>query len=186
MRTVQGSDTTHQYTIGAAMDHPPYRDVTVGDLLTRLAGALPTREALVYAQGPRYTFEALDREACTIAKGLMALGVERGERVVALEADVARKVVPRPVGHDDERQVALDCHRRDGRHRAVAACGRQHLGARRACQLRRILAVAQHVRLDSALPRGRGELVGGGALGPGARVDQEETAHRPQPTGVRT
>jgi hypothetical protein len=41
MRTTQGSDTTHQYTIAAAMDQPPYRDVTVGDLLTRLARALP-------------------------------------------------------------------------------------------------------------------------------------------------
>ena len=38
------------------MDQPPYKDVTVGDLLTRLARALPSRDALVYAGGPRYTF----------------------------------------------------------------------------------------------------------------------------------
>ena len=59
---------------------PPFRDVTVGDLLTRLAESLPDREALVYDGGPRYTFATLEREARTIARGLMALGVARGER----------------------------------------------------------------------------------------------------------
>lgn len=75
------------------MDHPPYHDVTVGDLLIRLARALPDREALVYANGPRYTFEALDHEARTIAKGLMALGVEPGERVVLWATNVPEWVV---------------------------------------------------------------------------------------------
>jgi fatty-acyl-CoA synthase len=77
----------------AAMEHPPYRDVTVGDLLTRLARALPDREALVYAQGPRYTFDALEREARTIARGLMAVGVQRGERVVLWATNVPEWVV---------------------------------------------------------------------------------------------
>jgi fatty-acyl-CoA synthase len=75
------------------MDHPPYRDVTVGDLLTRLAEALPAREALVYADGPRYTFESLEREARTIARGLIALGVEPGERVVLWATNVPEWVV---------------------------------------------------------------------------------------------
>jgi fatty-acyl-CoA synthase len=75
------------------MDHPPYYDVTVGDLLTRLARALPDREALIYANGPRYTFDALEREARTIAKGLMALGVEQGERVVLWATNVPEWVV---------------------------------------------------------------------------------------------
>jgi fatty-acyl-CoA synthase len=61
---------------------PPFRDVTVGDLLSRLAAALPAHEALVYREQPRYTFAALERQARTIARGLMALGVEPGERVV--------------------------------------------------------------------------------------------------------
>src|SRR5881397_3050365 len=60
MRTVQGSGTAHQYTIAAAMDQPPYRDVTVGDVLTRLAHALPDRDAVVYANGPRWSFGALE------------------------------------------------------------------------------------------------------------------------------
>ena len=72
---------------------PPYRDVTVGDLLTRLAAALPNREALVYADGPRWSFAALDAEARTIARGLMALGVAPGERVVLWATNVPEWVV---------------------------------------------------------------------------------------------
>src|SRR6267378_8609933 len=75
------------------MHGPPYRDVTVGDLLTRLAQALPSQEGLVYANGPRYTFEALDREARTIARGLMALGIDAGERVVLWATNVPEWIV---------------------------------------------------------------------------------------------
>src|SRR4051812_21036203 len=103
--TVQGSLTAHQLITGRAsvaqsppsmtnpQAFPPYRDVTVGDLLTRLAGALPDREALVYRDGPRFTFAELDREARTIARGLMALGVARGERVVLWATNVPEWVV---------------------------------------------------------------------------------------------
>jgi fatty-acyl-CoA synthase len=75
------------------MDQPPFRDITVGDLLTRLAHALPSNEALVYADGPRYTFESLEREARTIARGLIALGVEPGERVVLWATNVPEWIV---------------------------------------------------------------------------------------------
>jgi fatty-acyl-CoA synthase len=75
------------------MDHPPYHDVTVGDLISRLARALPAYDALVYANGPRYTFLQLDDEARTIAKGLIAIGVEPGERVVVWATNVPEWVV---------------------------------------------------------------------------------------------
>jgi fatty-acyl-CoA synthase len=76
------------------MSHPPpYRDVAVGELLAQLARALPDREALVYAGGPRLTFGALEQEARTIARGLMALGVRRGERVVLWATNVPEWVV---------------------------------------------------------------------------------------------
>jgi len=75
------------------MNRPPYRDVTVGDLLTHLAGALPTHEALVYADGPRFTFAALEQEARTIARGLIALGVAPRERVVLWATNVPQWVV---------------------------------------------------------------------------------------------
>ena len=73
--------------------HPPYRDVTVGELLTRLAAALPDREALVYETAPRYTFAALEREARVIARGLIALGVQPGERAVVWATNVPEWVV---------------------------------------------------------------------------------------------
>src|SRR5439155_16193458 len=53
----------------------------------------PTHEALVYAGGPRHTFESLDREARTIARGLLALGVEPGERVVLWATNVPEWIV---------------------------------------------------------------------------------------------
>jgi fatty-acyl-CoA synthase len=76
-----------------AHPQPPYRDVTVGELLSRLAQALPDRAALVYGGGPRFTFAGLDQEARIIARGLIALGVGRGERVVLWATNVPEWVV---------------------------------------------------------------------------------------------
>jgi fatty-acyl-CoA synthase len=75
------------------VNKPPYRDVTVGDLLTELARALPRNDALMYRGGPRYTFDALESEARTIARGLMAAGVRQGERVALWATNVPEWVV---------------------------------------------------------------------------------------------
>ncbi|MBL8167747.1 MAG: AMP-binding protein [Acidobacteria bacterium] len=73
---------------------PPYRDVTVGALLTRLAESLPNHEALVYAdRNLRWTFAELETEARLIARGLLALGVQRGERVAVWATNVPEWVV---------------------------------------------------------------------------------------------
>ncbi len=73
---------------------PPYRDVTVGTLLTRLAQSIPDNEALVYAdRNLRLTFAELEAEARLIARGLMACGVERGERVAVWATNVPEWVV---------------------------------------------------------------------------------------------
>lgn len=73
---------------------PPYRDLTVGALLTRLAEAIPDNEALVYsAVGQRWTFAELEREARTIACGLMAMGVEQGERVALWATNLPEWIV---------------------------------------------------------------------------------------------
>jgi fatty-acyl-CoA synthase len=73
---------------------PPYRDLTVGRLLTQLAQVQPEREALVYThRAVRMTFAALEEEARTIARGLMALGVQRGERVALWATNVPEWVV---------------------------------------------------------------------------------------------
>jgi len=73
---------------------PPYRDVTVGALLTRLAGAIPENEALIYPDRDlRWTFADLEAEARLIARGLMACGVEQGERVALWATNVPEWVV---------------------------------------------------------------------------------------------
>src|ERR1044071_4861656 len=69
--------------------HSQYRDITVGALLTRLAETLPNNEALVYSErGLRLTFAELESEARLVARGLMACGVERGERVALWATNV--------------------------------------------------------------------------------------------------
>ena len=72
---------------------PPFRDVTVGDLLTRLAQALPDQPALLYEDSPRYTFAGLEREARLVARGLIAHGVRPGERVVVWATNVPEWIV---------------------------------------------------------------------------------------------
>ncbi len=73
---------------------PPFRDVTVGQLLTALAHVLPEHEALIYShRGMRLTFAALEEEARTIARGLMALGVARGEHVALWATNVPEWVI---------------------------------------------------------------------------------------------
>jgi fatty-acyl-CoA synthase len=66
-----------------------YRDITVGALLTRLAEDFPNNEALVYSdRGLRWTFSELESEARLVARGLIACGVERGERVALWATNV--------------------------------------------------------------------------------------------------
>src|SRR5258708_6193706 len=73
---------------------PPYCGLTVGALPTRLAAALPGHEALVYAhRGLRLTFAELEAEARLIARGLMACGVARGERVALWAHNVPEWIV---------------------------------------------------------------------------------------------
>ena len=76
------------------MAHPPFRDITVGGLSSRLAEALPDREALVYSHaGRRWTFRALDDEARLIARGLMACGVQPRDRVAVWATNLPEWIV---------------------------------------------------------------------------------------------
>jgi fatty-acyl-CoA synthase len=76
------------------MQSPPFRDVTVGQLLTRLAESLPANEALVYSDlNLRWTFSDLEREARLIARGLIATGVNRGDRVAVWSTNVPEWIV---------------------------------------------------------------------------------------------
>ena len=76
------------------MRAPPFRDVTVGQLLTRLAAALPDQPALVYAdRNLRLSFHELETEARLIACGLLGIGVRRGDRVAVWATNVPEWVI---------------------------------------------------------------------------------------------
>lgn len=72
----------------------PIRDVPVGRLLTRLADALPRQEAVAcHQRNLRWTFSELEQEARLVARGLMAAGVARGDRVAVWATNVPEWVV---------------------------------------------------------------------------------------------
>src|SRR5581483_2720395 len=67
----------------------PLLETTVGDLLDRRAQELPEREALVYSCYPefdgaldiRWTYSEYRDQADEVARGLMALGLRKGEHI---------------------------------------------------------------------------------------------------------
>lgn len=80
---------------GGQADEPQaYRDVCVGELLALLARDYPRREALIYPdRGLRYSFIELESLSRTVAKGLLSLGVETGERVALWAPNVPEWIV---------------------------------------------------------------------------------------------
>jgi fatty-acyl-CoA synthase len=72
----------------------PFRDVPVGQLLSKLAAELPDHPALVYSdRNLRFTFRELDIEARLIACGLLGIGVRRGDRVAVWATNVPEWVI---------------------------------------------------------------------------------------------
>jgi fatty-acyl-CoA synthase len=72
----------------------PYKDVTVGALLELLAKDHPQDDALIYPdRGLRYDFSQLEWLTCQIAKGLLSLGIDRGQRVAVWGPNVPEWVV---------------------------------------------------------------------------------------------
>ena len=71
-----------------------YRDVGVGELLGLLAKDYPENEALIYPdRGLRYNFGQLELQARRIAKGLLSLGIETGDRVALWAPNVPEWIV---------------------------------------------------------------------------------------------
>ena len=66
-----------------------YRDVKMGELLSLLAHDYPQHEALIYpSRALRYDFSQLEWLTRQIARGLLGLGIERGDRVALWATNV--------------------------------------------------------------------------------------------------
>ena len=76
-------------------------DMTIGDCLDRRAQELPGQEALVYSCYPefgdalnlRWTYQAYREHANAVAKGLMALGCQKGDHIAVWAANVPEWVL---------------------------------------------------------------------------------------------
>jgi hypothetical protein len=99
--------------------------------------------------------------------------VESACRVVAVEPEVAREVVPRPERHADERQPALDRDVCNDRERPVAARHAERLRVRAARDLLEVVLVAEDVCGDAARPRRRQQLLDAAVAG--GRVNDQIT-----------
>ncbi|MGH9172757.1 MAG: AMP-binding protein, partial [Vicinamibacterales bacterium] len=74
------SDETLSYVHGAS--ETPLIGATIGDLFDRVVEQLPEHEALVSRhQSIRWTYRELQHECDRFARGLIALGVRKGDRV---------------------------------------------------------------------------------------------------------
>ena len=61
---------------------PALLEETIGANLERTVAAFPDREALVeFATGRRWTWREFDHEVDRVARGLIAAGIEKGDRV---------------------------------------------------------------------------------------------------------
>ncbi|MGN6780288.1 MAG: AMP-binding protein [Marmoricola sp.] len=61
---------------------PALLEETIGANLERTVAAYPDREAMVeFATGRRWTWRELDHDVDLLARGLMAAGIEKGDRV---------------------------------------------------------------------------------------------------------
>jgi fatty-acyl-CoA synthase len=80
---------------GEALERPcAYLNVQVGELLALLAKDYPQHEALIYPDRRlRYDFSHLEWLARQIARGLLSLGIERGDRVALWATNVPEWVV---------------------------------------------------------------------------------------------
>jgi fatty-acyl-CoA synthase len=63
-------------------DTPPLLEITIGEALAQAASKWPEEMALISAhQGVRWTYAELARKADALAAGLLALGLEKGDRI---------------------------------------------------------------------------------------------------------
>ena len=71
------------------LHQPPLFDLTLGALLHQTATKFPDQDAVVYVDRDyRLTWRQFDELTDDLAKGLMALGIEKGEKVAVWATNV--------------------------------------------------------------------------------------------------
>ena len=108
---------------------------------------------------------------------LPAERLERPERVVPVETEVPREVVPCAERDRHEGDPAFDGDLGHGRERPVAACHPERAVGRRARELGQVLAFLEDVCRHAATLSLVAQLVRARPFVPGARVDDEEAGH---------
>lgn len=66
---------------------------TIGQILDETAEKYPDNDALVYLNGPRYTYKEFREIVNKVAKGLIKLGVKRGDHVAVWAYNIPEWVI---------------------------------------------------------------------------------------------
>ncbi|MDL2273351.1 AMP-binding protein [Oscillospiraceae bacterium OttesenSCG-928-G22] len=74
--------------------YEPLMEITIGDLFDETARRFPNTDALVYPhEGIRFTYAEMAKETDRIAKGLLAIGIEKGSHVAIWATNVPQWVL---------------------------------------------------------------------------------------------
>ena len=69
----------------------PLMSATIGDLLRKWAREIPDNECVVYPQGQkRWTWKQFDELTDVVARGFMAMGVNKGDKIAIWATERAR------------------------------------------------------------------------------------------------
>ena len=147
----------------------------------RLASS-PVLFALVHELGVHPQRDVVQEHAAVHSADVdPALGsperVERGDRVVAIEAEIPREVVAGPERDADEREAPLHSDGGHGRQRAVAPGHPERVGLGSPGDLLKVLSVAEEVHVDPSAAGRVSELVGRRAVAAGAWINDQESGH---------
>ena len=83
---------SHSYAFRGS--EKPLIGMTIGDMLIEIAEKYPDNDAIVSIhQGKRYTYRELEQELDRAAKGLIALGLKKGDRLAIWATNIAEWII---------------------------------------------------------------------------------------------
>src|SRR5579859_5649827 len=114
LRGVQKEVRVLSYVHGAS--DTPLIGQTIGDFFDGISDAHPDHEALISGhQGLRFTYRQLQAACDRFARGLLALGIQKGDRVGIWSPNQAEWVIAQfatPKIRSEERRVGKECRSR--------------------------------------------------------------------------